>query len=42
MSLNPLSNHASSTGSMNTLEVECSGNLKARVGCEEGSVNSRG
>jgi hypothetical protein len=45
VSSNPLPNHASSTGSMNALEVECSENLKARmarVGCEEGSVHSRG
>ena len=43
VSLNPLPNHASSTGSVNALEVECSENLKAlmvRVGCEEGSVHS--
>jgi hypothetical protein len=45
VSSNPPPNHASSTGSMNALEVECSENLKvlmARVGCEEGSVHSRG
>jgi hypothetical protein len=42
VSLNPLPNHALGTGSVNALEVECSGNLKARVGCEEGSMNSRG
>jgi len=45
MSSNPLPNHASSTGSVNALEAECSGNLKApmvRVGCEEGNVHSRG
>jgi hypothetical protein len=44
MSSNPLPNHASSTWSVNALEVECSGNLKAlmaRVGCEEGSGHSR-
>jgi hypothetical protein len=45
MSSNSLPNHASGTGSVNALEVECSENLKARmarVGCEEGSVHSRG
>jgi len=45
MSLNPLPNHASGTGSVNALEVECFGNLKApmaRARCEEGSVHSRG
>jgi hypothetical protein len=43
MSSNPLPNHASGTGSVNALEVECSENLKAlmeKVGCEEGSVHS--
>jgi len=43
VSLNPLPNHASGTGSMNALEAECSGNLKApmaRARCEEGSVHS--
>jgi hypothetical protein len=45
VSLNPLPNHASGTGSVNALEAECSGNLKApmtRARCEEGSVHSRG
>jgi hypothetical protein len=45
VSLNPLPNHASGTGSMNALEAECSGNLKApmaRARCEEGSVHSLG
>jgi hypothetical protein len=45
MSSNPLPNHASGSGSVNALEAECSENLKAlmaRVGCEEGSVYSRG
>jgi hypothetical protein len=45
MSSNSLPNHASGTGSVNALEVECSENLKARmarVRCEEGSVHSRG
>jgi hypothetical protein len=45
VSSNPLPNHASGIGSVNTLEVECSKNLKAlmaKVGCEESSVHSRG
>jgi hypothetical protein len=45
VSSNPLPNHASGSGSVNALEAECSENLKAlmaRVGCEEGSVYSRG
>jgi len=45
MSLNPPPNHASSTGSVNALEAECSGNLKAsmaRAKCGEGNVHSRG
>jgi len=42
VSSNSLPNHASGTGSVNALEREYSENLKARVGCEEGSVNSRG
>jgi hypothetical protein len=45
VSSNPLPNNASGIGSVNTLEVECSKNLKAlmaKVGCEESSVHSRG
>jgi hypothetical protein len=45
VSLNPLPNHASGTGSVNALEAECSRNLKAsmaRAKCEEGNVHSRG
>jgi hypothetical protein len=45
VSLNPLPNHALGTGSVNALEWECYGNLKAlmvRARCEEGSVHSRG
>jgi hypothetical protein len=45
MSLNPLTNHASGTESVNAPEVECSRNLKApmaRARCEDGSVYSRG
>jgi hypothetical protein len=45
VSSNPLPNHASNTGSVNALEVECSENLKAlmaRARCEEGSVRSQG
>jgi hypothetical protein len=45
VSSNPLPNHASGTGSVNALEGECSGNLKApmaRAKCEEGNVHSRG
>jgi len=44
VSSNPLPNHASGTGSVNALEVECSGNLKALmagVGYEEGSGHYR-
>ena len=40
---NRLPNHASGTGSVNALEVECFENLKAlmaRARCEEGSVHS--
>jgi len=39
---NSLPNHASGTGSVNTPEAECSGNLKApmaRARSEEGSVH---
>jgi len=45
VSLNPLPNHASGTGSVNALKAECAGNLKApmaRARCEESSVHSRG
>jgi hypothetical protein len=45
VSSNPLPNHASGTGSVNALEGECSGNLKApmaRAKCEEGNVHSQG
>jgi hypothetical protein len=45
VSSNPLPNHASSTRSVNALEVECSENFKApmaRARCEEGSVHSQG
>jgi len=43
VSTNPLSNHASGSGSVNTIEAECLRNLKApmvKVGCEEGNINS--
>jgi hypothetical protein len=43
VSIDPLPNHASSSGSINTLEAECLRNLKApmvRVGCEKGRMNS--
>jgi hypothetical protein len=45
VSLNPLPNHALGTRSMNALEAECSGNLKApmaRAKFEAGNVHSRG
>jgi len=45
VSSNPLPNDASGSGSLNALKVECFENLKALmaiVGCEEGSVHSRG
>jgi hypothetical protein len=42
VSSNSLPNHASGAGSVNALEGEYSENLKAQVGCEEGSMNSRG
>jgi hypothetical protein len=45
VSLNPLLNHASGTRSVNALEAECSGNLKAsmaRAKCGEYNVHSRG
>jgi len=45
ISTNPLPNHASGSGSVNALEVECSGNLKAPImksGCEKGSISSWG
>jgi len=43
ISTNPLPNHASSSGSVNALEVECPRNLKAPImksGCEDGSISS--
>jgi hypothetical protein len=43
ISTNPLPNHASGSGSVNALEVECSGNLKAPImksGCKKGSISS--
>jgi hypothetical protein len=42
VSSNRLPNHASGTGSVNALEVECSKNLKAlmaRARCEKGNVH---
>jgi hypothetical protein len=42
VSTNPLSNHASGSGSVNALEAEYWGNLKAlivKARCKEGSMN---
>jgi hypothetical protein len=41
MSMNPLNNHVLGTGSINTLEAECSGKAPmVRAGCKEDIMNS--